>query len=235
MSEPHSWDVSPAELRALQTTLARQVIQSDDLPTVNKVAGVDVGFEDSGRITRAAVAVLSFPELELLDYSIARVPTCIPYVPGLLSFRECPAILAALEQLRSSPDLLLCDGQGIAHPRRLGVACHLGVLTGLPTIGVAKSRLCGNSQPLAEEKGAREILWDRTKGKEDIIGTVLRTRTGVRPLYISVGHRISLTTAVHYVESCLTRYRLPETIRWADALASNRGQALHKANQRLGR
>nr|WP_306671185.1 deoxyribonuclease V [Endozoicomonas sp. SESOKO1] len=220
-----------AEAKAMQTTLASQVIQRDDLPEITRVAGVDVGFEDNGQVTRAAIAVLAFPGLELLDYTIARVPTQMPYIPGLLSFRECPAILAAIGRLRIPPDLLLCDGQGIAHPRRFGVACHLGVITGLPAIGVAKSRLCGTSDTLSEEKGARVELWDH----DEVIGSVVRTRSATRPLYISIGHRISLNTAVHYVEACLTRYRLPETTRWADALASNRGQAVARANQILAR
>lgn len=225
------WDLSLAEAKAMQTTLASQVIQRDDLPEITRVAGVDVGFEDNGQVTRAAVAVLAFPGLELLDYTIARVPTQMPYIPGLLSFRECPAILAAIGQLRIPPDLLLCDGQGLAHPRRFGVACHLGVITGLPAIGVAKSRLCGTSDTLPEEKGARVELRDN----DEVIGSVVRTRSATRPLYISIGHRLSLNTAVHYVEACLTRYRLPETTRWADALASNRGQAVARANQILAR
>ncbi len=225
------WDLSFTEAKAMQTTLARQVIRMDDLPEVRCVAGIDVGFEDKGSVTRAAAAVLAFPGLELLDYTIAKVPTQMPYIPGLLSFRECPAILEALAQLKVQPDLLLCDGQGIAHPRRFGVACHVGVITGLPAIGVAKSRLCGKSDALSEEKGARADLWDN----HEVIGCVLRTRRATRPLYISIGHRISLNTAVHYVEACLTRYRLPETTRWADALASNRGKAVARANQILAR
>ncbi|USE39800.1 deoxyribonuclease V [Endozoicomonas sp. SCSIO W0465] len=214
----------------MQTTLASRVVRRDDLPEIRRVAGIDVGFEDKGRVTRAA-AVLAFPGLELLDYTIAKIPTQMPYIPGLLSFRECPAILAALSQLRVEPDLLLCDGQGIAHPRRFGVACHLGVITGLPAIGVAKSRLCGKSDTLSEEKGARAELRDH----HEVIGCVVRTRTATRPLYISIGHRISLNTAVYYVEACLTHYRLPETTRWADALASNRGQAVARANRILAR
>lgn len=225
------WNLSLAEAKAVQTTLAKQVVRTDDLPAIRSVAGVDAGFEDKGCVTRAAVAVLAFPELVLLDYAIAKIPTQMPYIPGLLSFRECPAILAALDRLTVPPDLLLCDGQGIAHPRRFGVACHVGVLTGLPAIGVAKSRLCGSSNHLPEEKGARVELWDN----HEVIGCVLRSRTLVRPLYISIGHRISLPTAVHYVEACLTRYRLPETTRWADALASNRGQAVAKADGILAR
>ena len=225
-----NWDLSPGEARQQQLLLAGRVIRKDQLPSVRLVGGVDVGFEDRGATTRAAVAALAFPSLELVDFSIVRQPTRMPYIPGLLSFRECPAILEALGQLHSPPDLLLCDGQGIAHPRRFGVACHLGVLTGLPTIGVAKSRLCGVHDEPGEERGSQAALLLPGEGGDEEIGVVLRTRTHVKPLYVSIGHKVSLPTAVHYVLSCLTRYRLPETIRWADALASNRGKALERAN-----
>jgi deoxyribonuclease V len=180
------------------------------------VAGVDVGFEASGTITRAAIAVLSFPDLKLQKQAIARRPTTFPYVPGLLSFREIPAILDALAQLQRSPDLLLCDGQGIAHPRRLGIASHLGLLVNLPAIGVAKSRLVGEHADIPDQRGAWQSLLD----KGETIGAVLRTRSGTKPLYISAGHRISLPTAIAYVMQCTTKYRLPETTRFAHKLAS---------------
>jgi deoxyribonuclease V len=212
----HRWDVTAAEAIALQQRMRGMVIDVDRFAAVASVAGVDVGFEQGGAVTRAAVAVLSFPQLELQEYAIARRPTEFPYVPGLLSFREIPAVLDALQNLRRLPDMLLCDGQGRAHPRRFGIASHLGVLTDLPAIGVAKSRLVGTHAPLAEEKGARQPLYD----KGELIGMVLRSRSGVRPLYISAGHRISLETAVDYVLRCITRYRLPETTRAAHRLAS---------------
>ena len=139
-----------------------------------------------------------------------------PIFPACCLFAKIPAVLDALQRLPRLPDLLLCDGQGQAHPRRFGIACHLGVLTDLPAIGVAKSRLIGTHAPLAESKGSRQPLYD----KGEVIGTVLRTRHGVRPLYISVGHRIALETAVDYVLRCTTRYRLPETTRAAHKLAS---------------
>lgn len=182
------------------------------------VAGVDVGFEDHNRVTRAAIAVLGFPALNLCAQAIARRKTRFPYIPGYLSFREVPAVLGALKQVKQKPDLVLCDGQGLAHPRRFGIACHLGVLTDLPTIGVAKSRLIGTHAPLAEQKGSWVPLMD---GDEQI-GAVVRTRTGVRPVYVSIGHKISLETAINYVLRCTTRYRLPETTRIADRLASRR-------------
>lgn len=212
----HRWDVTAAEAVAVQQRLRGEVIAVDRFSRIDYVAGVDVGFEEGGGVTRAAVSVLSFPELQLQEYAIARRPTAFPYIPGLLSFREVPAVLDALQRLRRLPDLLLCDGQGQAHPRRFGIACHLGVLTDLPAIGVAKSRLVGTHAPLGESKGSRQDLYD----KGEVIGTVLRTRRGVRPLYISVGHRIALDTAVDYVLRCTTRYRLPETTRAAHKLAS---------------
>ncbi|MGI9273616.1 MAG: deoxyribonuclease V [Endozoicomonas sp.] len=229
-----NWDLSPAGAREQQTLLASQVICEDDLAEVRRIGGVDVGFEAGGTVTRAAVAVLDFPSLELRDYVIVRQPTRMAYIPGLLSFRECPAILEALNRLKTLPDLLLCDGQGRAHPRRFGVACHLGVLTGLPTVGVAKSRLCGVHGDLPDARGSHVPLLASGKNNDEVIGTVLRTRRGVKPLYVSIGHRISLETAVDYVMSTLTRYRLPETTRWADALASNRGKALERASEQLG-
>lgn len=212
----HPWDVTPAEAVAIQQRLRGRVETADRLGPVARVAGVDVGFEDGGQVTRAAVAVLSFPDLDLVEQAVARRPTSFPYVPGLLSFREVPAVLEALQQLSAPPDLLLCDGQGTAHPRRFGIACHLGVLCDLPSIGVAKTRLIGRHDDLPEEKGA----WVPLEDKAETIGAVLRTRKGVAPLYISPGHRISLETAVRFVLACTPRYRLPETTRQAHWLAS---------------
>jgi deoxyribonuclease V len=212
----HPWDLAPKEAIALQRTLAAHVRVADRFGEVRRVAGVDVGFEQNNTITRAAVAVLDFPALTLQEYAIACEPTRFPYIPGLLSFREVPAVLAALEQLSALPDMLLCDGQGIAHPRRLGIASHLGVLLDLPTIGVAKSRLVGSHEEPASEKGAWQPLLD----KGEVIGCVLRSRSAVKPLYISPGHRVALESARLWVMACLTRYRLPETTRWAHRLAS---------------
>ena len=224
-------NVTIAEAKIIQQQLAEKVCTQDHINKVATVAGTDVGFEQGGKITRAAVVILSFPALELIEYSISRCPTTFPYVPGYLSFRECPALLEALSKIKQQPDLLLCDGQGIAHPRRMGIACHLGLLTGIPSIGVAKSRLIGTHEVVGEEKGCWQPLYDR-KGddNDEVIGAVLRTRTGVKPLYISPGHNISLPTAIHYVQACLTRYRLPETTRWADGIASNRPAFMRRIN-----
>lgn len=215
----HPWDVTPARARELQRELAARVDRHDPPGFApQRVAGVDVGFEDGGATTRAAVVVLDIDTLQPLDCAIARRPTHFPYVPGLLSFREIPAVLDALALLQTLPDVLLCDGQGIAHPRRLGIAAHLGVLTGLPSLGVAKSLLTGSHGEVPEQPGQWTPLLDRG----ETIGAVLRTRAGCKPVYISGGHRISLATAVALVLRCTTRYRLPETTRWADGIASRK-------------
>lgn len=214
----HSWDVSTAEAREIQKRLARLVETRDRMARVRTVAGVDVGFDRQKELTRAAVAVLDFPSLEPRSESLAELPTRFPYVPGLLSFREAPAILAALGDLARLPDVLLCDGQGIAHPRRFGIACHLGVLLDRPSIGVAKKRLVGTHADPPEERGR----WVPLVHGDETVGAVLRTRAGVKPVYVSCGHRVGLETAVRLVMGCTTRYRLPETTRRADHLASRR-------------
>ena len=212
------WVTNVKEAKLIQEELRHLVITVDELTAIRYVAGVDVGFEDNYKITQAAVAVLSFPELQLVEQAIAQIPTVFPYIPGYLSFREIPAILEALKQLQITPNLILCDGQGLAHPRRLGLASHLGVLLDLPTIGVAKSLFVGKHQEVATQKGSWQPLID----KDETIGLVLRSRTNVKPIYVSIGHKISLPTAKDYVMQCLTKYRLPETTRWADKLASNK-------------
>jgi len=278
-----AWPTGIAEARAIQESLRGKVVARDRLGKIGTVAGIDVGFEKHGTVTRAAVVVLDFPGLTPVEQAIARQPTRFPYVPGYLSFREAPAVLAAMKKLRTRPDLLLCDGQGLAHPRRFGLACHLGLLLDIPSIGVAKSRLIGVHAEVPDMKGAwaplldhpsspsdrdedshllplslrerakgegdhlspssplpkgekapsprplsrereRGVLYDRSRGARrahpEIIGAVLRTRAGVKPVYVSVGHRISLATAIDYVLRCTTRYRLPETTRYAHRLAS---------------
>jgi len=212
----HRWDLTPKEAIALQRELADRVVRADRIGAVRRVAGVDAGFEDAGRVTRAAIAVLEFPGLALVERAIARRPTRFPYVPGLLSFREAPAVLAAFERLRAAPDLVLYDGQGIAHPRRFGIASHVGLLLDVPTIGVAKTRLVGEHRRLPERRSA----WVPLVDAGETIGAVLRTRTGVSPLYVSIGHRVSLESAVRWAMACTTRYRLPETTRCAHHLAA---------------
>lgn len=216
MWKTHNWDLTPAEAVALQRKLSAQVWRRGGPERVSRVAGVDVGFEQDGAITKAAVAILTFPHLQIVDVQVNRIRTCFPYVPGLLSFRELPAVLPAFERLERLPDLILCDGQGYAHPRRFGMACHLGVLLDVPTIGVGKTRLLGQHAPVPDRRGASSPL--RHDGRK--IGAVLCTRAGVRPLYISVGHRISLARALEFVMACTTRFRLPEPIRAAHREAS---------------
>jgi deoxyribonuclease V len=201
---------------ALQRRLAPRVERRDRLDEVRTVAGVDVGYDEERGMARAAVVALSFPGLRPVDWAVARVPVRFPYVPGLLSFREIPAALAAFERLRRMPDLILCDGQGIAHPRRFGIASHLGLLLDRPTIGVAKTRLVGEHRVPAQRRGA----WTPLTDAGEVIGAVLRTRAGARPLYVSIGHRVSLATALAWVLACTPRYRLPETTRAAHRLAS---------------
>ena len=212
------WDLTPKQAIELQKKLTNQLIITDQFSEIGTVAGVDVGFEQQNTIARAAIAVLSLDNLELINTSIARRPVTFPYVPGLLAFREIPVVLDALEQLSQQPDILLCDGQGIAHPRGLGIAAHLGLLTNIPSIGVAKKRLIGDHEPVGNHKGDYQPLY--IKGKQ--VGVVLRTRDNVKPLYISPGHRVSITTAMEMVMRCLTKYRLPETTRYAHNLASGK-------------
>lgn len=211
-----TWPQTEAEALAIQSDLRSQVIATTDFSSVNYVAGVDLGYSADDSIAKAAVAVLSFPDLQLCDQAIIIGPTTFPYIPGFLSFREVPPVLDALAQLTITPDLLLCDGQGFAHPRRFGLACHLGVLTNIPAIGVAKSRFIGQHEELAPERGSWQPLLDQG----EIVGAVVRSRTGVKPIYVSIGHRIDLTTAIDYVLQCTPQYRLPETTRIADRLAS---------------
>lgn len=212
----HGWDVTPKEGIALQQELRQQVRLQADLGPVRRVAGVDVGFR--GGQARAAVVILSFPELEVVERALAEVPVPFPYVPGLLTFREGPAVLAAFQRLTLQPDLVLFDGQGLAHPRRLGLACHMGLFLDLPSIGCAKSRLCGTHEDPGPEKGA----WTPLLDGDEVIGAVVRSRAGTRPLYVSPGHRVDLETSIHYVLACCTRYRLPETTRWAHRLCSGK-------------
>ena len=211
--------ISIPEARARQERMRSQVLRNGVLEQVRYVAGVDCAFPGAhkGELTRAAVVVLSYPGLELVEKSIVERPTDFPYIPGFLSFREAPALLEALARLKTRPDLLIVDGQGYAHPRGFGIACHIGVETGLPSIGAGKSLLVGRFQPPARAAGSHSPLIY----KGETVGAVLRTRDGVSPLFVSVGHRLSLDQAVHWVLACCRGYRLPETTRWADGLEGN--------------
>lgn len=214
----HDWRVNPSQAMIIQQGLARRVSRRDGIGYVQSVAGVDVSISRLSNIARGAVVVLSYPELSLMESQVAEVEIEFPYVPGLLSFREAPVILAACEKLLHAPDLILVDGQGIAHPRRLGLASHLGVLWDRPTIGCAKSRLCGRSEAAGNELGKYSDLVDG----EETIGVVLRTKTNTRPLYISIGHKVSLETSIRWVLNCCRGYRLPEPVRLAHLAAGEK-------------
>ncbi|YCH30263.1 deoxyribonuclease V [Erwinia sp. D4-22] len=207
-------------LRAEQLQRAAEVVRHDDFDVMppRLIGGADVGFEQGGDVTRAAMVILEYPSLKLIEYKVARIATIMPYIPGFLSFREYPALLAAWELLEQKPELLFVDGHGISHPRRLGVASHFGMLVDVPTIGVAKRRLCGRFEPLDEEPGAQQPLMD--KGEK--IGWVWRSKKRCNPLFVSTGHRVSIDTALQWVQNCMAGYRLPEPTRWADAVASER-------------
>lgn len=212
----HPWNLPPLEAIAIQRLLAAKVVQIDDLPTVRHIAGIDVSVDATTNLARAAVVVLSFPDLAEVSVARHAQPIAMPYVPGLLSFREIPVILGALAQVVPAPDLLMVDGQGIAHPRRLGIAAHLGVILNLPAIGCAKSILRGRHAPLPDEVGAAAEMVDRG----EVVGMALRTRKHANPILISIGNRISLPTAVAFVKACGRGYRLPEPTR----LAHNRAK-----------
>lgn len=208
----HPWPVDEAGATALQYRLAALVEQADRLGTIRTVAGVDVAYDKHSSKLVAAVVVLNAVSLEVVASASAQDVERFPYLPGLFSFRELPAIAAALQQLDVAPDLIVCDGQGIAHPRRFGLACHLGVLFDVPTIGCGKSRLTGTEEATASERGASAPLRDG----DDVIGCTLRTQDGVKPVYVSVGHRIALATACDWVLRLAPHFRLPETTRQAD-------------------
>jgi deoxyribonuclease V len=207
------WPRSPVEARLLQERLREQVVTEDRLGVVQQVAGVDAHY-NADHIW-AAVQVMTLPALAKVESVLVNWPLTFPYVPGLLSFREAPAILDAMSRLSERPDLLLVDGQGLAHPRRFGLACHLGVLGDLPAIGVAKSRLVGTYRKPGIERGS----WSELVDRGELIGAVLRTRSAVRPVFVSIGHRIRFKTAIDFVLRCTGHFRLPEPIRAADTLS----------------
>ncbi len=213
--ELHQWDVSHEQAKALQVSLAKKVVTEDDGINPHLIAGVDISAPDSHGIARGATVVLNYPELNLVGVKTVEREVTFPYIPGLLSFREAPLILAACEELSSVPDLVLVDGQGIAHPRRLGLAAHLGLFLDVPTIGCAKSRLCGAHKLVEEKIGFYAQLVDNGQ----VIGAVLKTKLGTKPIYVSVGHKVSLSSAVKWVLNCCRGYRLPEPTRLAHLAA----------------
>ena len=210
----HNWQVTTTEAIAIQTELAEQVSRTGDVHP-RLIAGVDVSVNRWAKTGTGAVVVLSYPELEIVAVEVVTDRIGFPYVPGLLSFREAPLILAASEKLTVTPDLFIVDGQGLAHPRRIGLASHLGLFLDTPTIGCAKSRLSGIHVVPDDQAGSFTELTD----KDEIIGAVLRTRTRIKPVYVSIGHRISLQSAINWVLACCGGYRLPEPTRLAHQAA----------------
>jgi deoxyribonuclease V len=213
----HDWNLKPDAAIKLQRQLAQRIIREDQPGEVRYIAGVDMAINEENGKARAAVVLLTYPSLEIQERHIYEEPLRMPYIPGLLSFREAPAVLGAFARLLQQPDLVMVDGQGIAHPRRLGIASHLGLWLDLPTIGCGKSILTGHYQGLSEEAGTWVPLLDNG----ETIGAVVRTRTHVKPMIVSLGHRISLETSIHYVLACCRGYRLPEPTRQADKLSKD--------------
>jgi deoxyribonuclease V len=213
----HAWDLTPEQAIALQKELAHRIIREDRFGEVHTIAGVDMAINETNGMARAAVVLLSFPELGILERHVYEEPIRMEYIPGLLSFREAPCVIGAFAQLKQQPELVMVDGQGIAHPRRLGIAAHLGLWLDLPTIGCAKSILIGTYEEskLGEEVGT----WLPLKDRGETIGAAVRTRSRVKPMIISLGHRISLESSIRYVLLCARGYRLPEPTRQADKLS----------------
>jgi len=210
----HGWDVSAQEAVTLQRELAGRVSRHNAAVLVHLVAGVDVSVTRAGNAA-AAVVVLRYPELDTVEIAVRRGAASFPYFPGLLSFRELPLVLEAFRGLKTRPDLIMVDGQGVAHPRRFGIAAHLGVYLDRPAIGCAKSRLCGAADMPGVLCGSRTELRDG----DEVIGAVLRTKKGIKPLYVSIGHKIDLETALGWVMKCVRGYRLPEPLRRAHLAA----------------
>ena len=211
----HGWEVSIARAKEIQLSLAKRVVTESGVINPSLVAGIDISAPDAQGVARGAVVILRYPELSIVEVEIAQGKLTLPYIPGLLSFRETPLILAACEKLSNVPDLILVDGQGIAHPRRFGLASHVGLLLDLPTVGCAKSILCGRHQSVGEAAGSHAELLD----KGELIGAALRTKSGVKPIYVSVGHKIDLASALLWVMKCCRGYRLPEPTRLAHMAA----------------
>jgi deoxyribonuclease V len=219
INQLQNWQVDIKNAKKLQIQLAQKVSPKNELTDIHLIAGSDIAAPDSCGIARAAVVVLKYPGLDIAEIQIIEDKLTFPYIPGLLSFRESPLLVAAFKKLALKPNLLLVDGQGIAHPRRLGIASHLGLLLNIPTVGCAKSRLCGWHKPLIEiNPGSNTELIDGGA----IIGTVLLTKLKTKPIYVSIGHKIDLPTAIFWVKECLNGYRLPEPCRLAHLAASNK-------------
>ena len=213
----HPWDLSPTEAVRAQKVLREKVCIQPLRKKVRRIAGADLAVFRNRQTAYAGVVVMSYPDLSVLETCWEQVDVSFPYIPGLLSFREVPVLIRVFESLKNEPDLILIDGQGIAHPRRMGLATHLGLVFDKPTVGCAKSRLYGNYQEPAPIAGSIQPLMD---GQGEVIGAVVRTKTNVRPLFVSVGHKIDLKGSLHFVLSSCRGYRLPEPTRQAHMLVN---------------
>ena len=214
----NNWNVEPEEALVIQNELRGHIQLTNgfrSLAEIETIAGVDVAY-NSTDWGRAAVVVLAFPSMTLIEQTVADYEVTFPYLPGLFSFREMPGVLAALQRLQTQPNLIIVDGQGYAHPRRFGLACHLGLYLNLPTIGCAKKRLVGHFDTPGQQPGDYSFLLD----EGEMVGAVLRTVSKVKPVFVSVGHKVDLITAVDIVQQCTRGYRLPEPTRQADILAA---------------
>lgn len=211
ISPLHDWHLTAQQAIALQQELAGQVVDDVHLPlaTIRTIAGIDVSVKHD--ISTAAVVIVSFPDFRVIESARAKMPTPFPYIPGLLSFREMPVILRAFADIHTIPDVLMVDGMGRIHPRKFGIACHLGLWLNRPSVGVGKTPFVGAYDEPAPQKGAQSnIIYH-----DEVVGVALRTRDRVKPLYVSVGHQIDLASAVALTLACVTRYRQPEPIRHA--------------------
>jgi len=206
----HRWDITPKEAVEIQIKLQRKIRLNSSTREVHLVAGADASFSKAEGLVHGAVSILSFPNLELVERKTATLRLSFPYIPGLLTFREGPVLLECFKGIKNTPDVVLFDGQGVAHPRRMGIATHLGILLDRPSIGCAKTPLYGGFRLPANSKGAYEYVKDE---EGDVIGACLRTRPGVKPVFVSVGNRIDLLTAIDIVLRCTKRYRIPEPLR----------------------
>ena len=211
----HSWNLTVKEAVRLQDKLAKKIVPRGRAGRIRTVAGADVSADTGSNTGFAGIVVMRFPDLSILESVGVKVELRFPYIPGLLAFREAPVLLEAAAKLATLPDVFLIDGQGLAHPRRFGIACHMGLLLNRPTIGCAKSRLCGRYREPGTRKGSASPLLD-AQGRT--IGRVLRTRDSTRPIFVSVGHRIGLATAASIALACCRGYRIPEPTRQADLL-----------------
>lgn len=212
----HSWNLNEKEAIQLQNHLAKKVISSDECTTINYVAGVDVAYSQHSNTLLAGVVILDMNSLHVVESVVVEDAAQFPYIPGLFSFRELPSIIKAFSQIQITPQLIVCDGQGLAHPRRFGLACHLGVLYNISTIGCGKTRLCGDYIEPELKRGSSAPLIHN----DEVIGNILRTQNGVKPIFVSIGHKISLHTATEIILQLSPNYRLPETTRQSDQIVN---------------